>query len=117
MNDGTRSIRREIARHQQGRRPKTIRYPTALQEQVVAFARRRRARGVHIAAIARDLGLADWTLNLWLRKRSAPVLRAVEIVPAATALAPTTPVLITPRGLRVEGAPLDALVTLLRALG
>ena len=39
------------------------------------------------------------------------------VVPAATALAPVTPVLITPRGLRVEGAPLDALVTLLRALG
>lgn len=117
MNDGTRSIRREIARHQHGRRPRTIRYPETLREKVVAFARRRRARGARIAVIARELGLADWTLNLWLRKRSAPVLRAVEIVPAATVSAPITPVLITPRGLRVEGAPLDALVTLLRALG
>jgi transposase-like protein len=117
MNDGTRSIRREIARHQHGRRPRTIRYPKALRERVVALALRRRARGARIAVIARDLGLAPWTLNLWLRKRSAPVLRAVEIVPAASAPAPTTPVLMTPRGLRVEGAPLDVLVTLLRALG
>ena len=75
MNDGTRSIRREIARHQHGRRPRTIRYPETLREKVVAFARRRRARGARIAVIARELGLADWTLNLWLRKRSAPVLR------------------------------------------
>ena len=116
MDDGTR-IRREITRHQHGRRPRTIRYPPPLREKVIAFARRRQARGARLAAIARDLGLADWTLNLWLRKKPAPRLRAVEIVPAATTAAPTMPVLITPRGLRVEGAPVDALVALLRALG
>ena len=116
MNDGTR-IRREIARHQHGHRPRTIRYPKALRERVVALARRRRARGVRIAVIARELGLADWTLNLWLRKRTTPVLRPVEIVSTGAPSALSTPVLITPRGLRVEGAPLDALVTLLRTLG
>ena len=64
------------------------------------------------------MGLAEWTLNLWLRKISTPVLRAVEIVPATSPAARTvtTPVLITPQGVRIEGATVDALATLLRAL-
>ena len=82
------------------------------------MAGRRRAHGVGLATIARELGLAEWTVTLWLRKHTAPVLRAVEIMPApppAPALA--TPVLITPQGVRIEGATVDALATLLRALG
>ena len=55
-------------------------------------------------------------LALWLGKTSAPVLRAVEIAPAAPPLAVTAPVLITPQGVRIEGATVEALATLLRAL-
>ena len=119
MNDGVRSIRREVARLKHDRRPTAVRYPLALRRRITAIARRRRAHGMGLATIARELGLAEWTLNLWLRKRSAPVLRAVEIVPAPSsspASAITTPVLITPQGLRVEGATVEALATLLRAL-
>jgi hypothetical protein len=54
---------------------------------------------------------------LWLRKISAPVLRAVEIVPITPPpCGVTTPVLITPQGVRIEGATVDALAALLRAL-
>ena len=118
MNDGVRSIRREIARLKHDRRPTAVRYPEALRRKITAIARRRWAQGVGIATIARELGLAEWTVNLWLRKNSAPVLRAVEIVPATppSVAAVTTPVLITPQGLRIEGATVDALATLLRAL-
>ncbi len=118
MNDGVRSIRREIARLKHDRRPTAVRYPRALRRKIIAIARRRQVQGVGLAAIARDLGLAEWTLTLWLRKNSAPVLRTVEIVPATPgpASAVTTPVLITPQGVRVEGASVDALATLLRAL-
>jgi hypothetical protein len=117
MNDGVRRIRRDIARLKQERRPTAVRYPVALQRKVIALARRRRVRGVGIAALARELGLAEWTVSLWLRKACAPVLRAVEIAPA-TPPAPTvgTPVLITPQGVRIEGATVEALATLLRAL-
>ena len=55
-------------------------------------------------------------MALWLRKTSAPVLRAVEIAPATPAPAVATPVLITPQGVRIEGATVEALATLLRAL-
>ena len=118
MNDDVRSIRREITRLKHDRRPTAVRYPLALRRKVMAIARRRQAHGVGLATIARELGLAEWTVNLWLRKNTVPVLRAVEIVPA-TSLAPaavTTPVLITPQGLRIEGATVDALAMLLRAL-
>jgi transposase len=96
MNDGVRGIRREVARLKHDRRPTAVRYPLALRRRITALARRRRAHGAGLATIARELGLAEWTLNLWLRKTSAPVLRAVEIVPAPPASAITTPVLITP---------------------
>ena len=116
MNDGARSIRRDIARLKQDRRPTAVRYPVALRRKVIALARRRRVRGAGIAALARELGLAEWTVALWLGKTSAPVLRAVEIAPAAPPLAVTAPVLITPQGVRIEGATVEALATLLRAL-
>jgi hypothetical protein len=119
MNDGVRSIRREITRLKQDRRPTAVRYPERLRRKVIAIARRRRAHGGGLATIARELGLAEWTVNLWLRKTTAPVLRAVEIMPAtppSAATAVTTPVLITPQGVRIEGATIDALATLLRAL-
>ncbi|SRR6266508_1492318 len=118
MTDGVRRIRREIARLQHGRRPTAVRYPPALRQKIIAIARRRQAGGAGIASVARELGLAQWTLTLWLRKRAAPVLRAVEIVPAPPPPAPaeTMPVLITPQGVRIEGATVDALATLLRAL-
>lgn len=62
------------------------------------MARRRQARGAGIAAMARELGLAvglaEWTLYLWLRKTSLPVLRAVEVIPTHR---PRPPVLITPQ--------------------
>jgi hypothetical protein len=95
-----------------------VRYPLALRRKITAIARRRRSQGAGIATIAHELGLAEWTLNLWLRKSSVPVLRAVEMVPTtpAPASATTTSVLITPQGIRVEGATVDALATLLRAL-
>ncbi len=116
MNDGVRSIRREIARLKHDRRPTAVRYPLALRRKITTIARRRRAQGVGIATIARAIGLADWTLNLWLRQTSTPVLRAVELIPATPAPAVTTPVLITPQGVRIEGATVDVLATLLRAL-
>ena len=116
MNDGVRSIRREIIRFKHDRRPTAVRYPTTLRRKVIGIARRRRAQGAGIATIARELGLAEWTVNLWLRKHTAPVLRAVEIVPATRPPAVTTPVLITPQGVRIEGATIEALATLLQAL-
>ena len=81
MNDDVRGIRREVARLKHDRRPTAVRYPLALRRKITTVARRQQAHGAGLATIARELGVAAWTLNLWLRKTSAPILRAVEIVP------------------------------------
>jgi hypothetical protein len=82
------------------------------------FARRRHRQGADVTAIAREVGVAPWTLALWLRRPVARV-RAVDVVPdtvPALVERGIGPVLITPRGFRVEGLDRDGLVALLRAL-
>lgn len=120
MDDRVRRIRAEISRLQQ-RRPRTaVRYPDAIRQRVTAIAHRRRAEGVTVPAIAHEIGVAPWTLALWLRRPSAAVLRAVDVVPAAPrhrAVAAAGPVLVTPEGVRVEGLDRDTRVAVLRALG
>src|SRR2546427_11492405 len=100
MNDGVRSIRTEVARLKHDRRPTAVRYPRALRRKITAIARRRRVQGARLATLAREMGLAEGTLNLWLPKISTPRLRALGIVPATSPAAPTgtAPGLIPPQG-------------------
>ncbi len=66
------------------------------------------------------VGVAPWTLALWLRTPSSATIRAIDVVPdgpAAGTPVPVSHVLITPQGLRVEGLDRDTLVAVLRALG
>jgi hypothetical protein len=109
-----------VRRLQDGRPPTAVRYPSTVRRTVAALARRRQADGVDLRTIAHDVGVAPWTSALWLRKPASPSVRAVEVVSeplAARAPAGRDPVLITPRGLRVEGLDRDTLVAILRALG
>lgn len=120
MDDRVRRLRTEISRLRHGRAPTAVRYPSAIRRQVTAIARRRRAEGADVAGIAREIGVAPWTLALWLRPPAAAVIRAVDVVPEApqhSAVAVTGPVLITPEGVRVEGLDRGTLVAVLRALG
>ena len=120
MDDRVRKLRAEISRLRHGRPPTAVRYPSTIRRRVTAVARRRRAEGADVARIAREIGVAPWTLALWLRQPSAAVLRAVDVVPEAPpdgAAAVAGPVLITPAGVRVDGLDRDTLVAVLRALG
>lgn len=120
MDARARTIRAEISRLRHGRPPTAVRYPRAIRQHVTAIARRRRAEGANVPAIAREIGVAPWTLALWLRTPASAVIRAVDVVPEAPrhrAVAVTGPVLITPEGVRVEGLDRDTLVAVLRALG
>ena len=119
MTDEIRSVCREIARLRHGRPRTAVRYPMALRRTITTIVRQRRGRGVGLAAVARELGLPRWTLSLWLRTPSAPVMRAVDVVldpTPATAPTLTAAVLVMPDGVRVEGASVETLTTLLRAL-
>src|SRR3989442_7265412 len=77
MDDRVRRIRAEISRLRHGRPPTAVRYPSALRQHVMAIARRRRAAGANVPAIAREMGVAPWTLALWLRNPSAAVIPAL----------------------------------------
>ena len=119
MDHGVRRLRAQVSRVTQGKAPTAVRYPTTVRIAVLAMVRRRRAQGVGVARIAREVGVAPQTLALWLRPRRSRVMRAVEVAPdpgPSAARAAPSPVLVTPQGFRIEGADLAALVTLLRAL-
>jgi hypothetical protein len=123
MTDDIRSVCREIARLKRERPGTTVRYPAGLRRRITALARECRARGRGgFSALARELGLPRWTLTLWAR-RSAPSprrspMRAVTVGPDPPAAAPTArgAVLVLAGGVRVEGASVAELATLLRAL-
>ncbi|HXH07205.1 MAG TPA: hypothetical protein VNI83_11505 [Vicinamibacterales bacterium] len=117
MTDDVRSIGREITRLRHGRARTAVRYPPALRQAITALARQRRAHRGGLTAVARELDLPRWTLNLWMRTPPAPRVRAVTVVPdVAPTAAALGPVLVMPNGIRLEGASLDALAALLRAL-
>jgi len=70
------------------------------RSRVTALARRRQARGADVTTIERDVGVAPWTLALWLRKPSRPITHAVDVVPDSPRESEATgsaPGLITPQ--------------------
>jgi len=78
-------------------------------------ARSRQAEGVAVSRVARELGLWPDTLIRWLRAASRRGVRAVTVEPEPVQRA-AQPVLVTPRGVRVEGLDVEALVHVLRSL-
>ena len=119
MTDELHTIRREIARLRRGRPRTAVRYPPTLRRRITDLVRQHRDGDGGLTAVARALDLPRWTLQLWLRTPTAPRLRAVAVQPnslATPAPPPTRPVLITAAGVRVEGAGVEELTALLRAL-
>ena len=115
------------------RRPKSwsLGYPPDVRERAAAYARARRAAGVRPDAIATELGISRHSVLAW--SRAAEEARRLELVPVvvmtgeppplpgadsgpshAVAL---SPVLVSPRGFRVEGLDVQALGALLERLG
>jgi transposase-like protein len=90
------------------------RYPEELRAVAVAVARSRRDEP--LARVAADLGVSAVSLQRWLEQEEPARFRPVEVAPESGAET-TGPVLITPRGYRVEGLAAEALVSLLRVLG
>ncbi len=102
------------------------RYPADIKARVLAFAKVRRASGASLAALAGELGVSVMTLYGWLkasagkRRRRAgkkPALLPVQIVPDTGVQAGRpSPVVMGPRGLRVEGLSIEEIAVLLRGL-
>lgn len=117
MDESIRRLRSQVSRFTQGRPRTAVRYSPAFRAEVAAVARRRVGEGVGLRQTAREIGVAPWTLALWVRQGGPSVFRAVTVVPdMEVTAAPPQPVLVTPSGFRVEGLDAATLVTMLRAL-
>src|SRR2546426_8986218 len=120
MEIEARRIRTAVQRQQELRTGPATRYPKQLRRQALAYASRRRAAGHSLKSIARGLGLRPQLLFYWQKKASSNRLRRVKIAPVqdtrATPVETGPVVLVTPRGLRVEGLDVNRLAELLRAL-
>ncbi len=98
-----------------GLRPR-VAFHRDLRELACQYAREAAAHGVSLHRIAVTLGIHDKTLQRWLEGKSAPkseaLVREVRVVQEPR----STPVLVTPSGLRVEGLSIPEIVVLLEAL-
>lgn len=93
-----------------------------LRSRVARYARHQRAAGARWTAVAVSLGISRPTLRNWLSSEPATSIVAVRVVPDDIAPAENTPAtssscLVSPRGYRVEGLSVEALVELLERLG
>jgi hypothetical protein len=112
-------LRSEAARLAHGKVRSQVRYPRPFRRAAVALARTRLERGGSVGRLARELGVSVPTLTKWLRPSAPAIVRpvAVTAAPAADRDDVARPVLITPRGVRVEGLNRPTLVAVLQALG
>jgi len=118
MQTVTRRLRLQARSFSRGKSPRATRYSKEFQADVVAAAQKRRAEGIAVAWIARDLGLRTQTLTRWLGSSPRSVLRPVRVLADTRSQAPAVSnlVLVAPGGFRIEGLDADALVWVLRSL-
>lgn len=125
MKSDVDRLRREIAAIRVREPFHARRYPAELRRAVVAYAHEQRRRGSRRHRVARELGLTDQTLAVWMRSSSS-VLRPVTVVPTSSTVRTSDsqppvhrepgPVLVLASGHRIEGLAFDQLVVLARAL-
>jgi hypothetical protein len=90
-----------------------------VRAQVIAYARRARARGRSWQRIARAVGVSAGSLQKWSRT-PPPARRLVPVTVVARrerSLPAAAMVIVSPRGYRVEGLDLTTVTAVLRALG
>jgi hypothetical protein len=118
MDEQTRQLRTEARQLARGKAPRGIRYSVAFRRRAIALVRERARQGVPVAQIVREIGLTTASIARWRQPRPTPMLRPVVL--AAEGRPRPAPaaglVLITRRGLRVEGLDAAGLIAVLRAL-
>jgi hypothetical protein len=119
MDKGIRRLRTEAQRLARGKPARQVRYPDAFRRAAVARVRMCLGQGSSVARLARQLGVSEPTLTKWLRPRARPGLRPVAVMPVPTRepRPVASPMLITPKGVRIVDLDRDTLVAVLQALG
>lgn len=115
-----RRIRQEVLKRQ-SRSPGTgVRYPENLRHKALAYVRQHESAGESIRSIAALLGRRRQILLYWRQRGKKAAFRPVSVTTRPRPLCPPPevprPVLVTPRGCRVEGLDLSGMVALLREL-
>ena len=116
MDRELRDLRRELAGLVRGAGHW---YPPALRERITAWTRRRRADGASLREISGEIGMSWETLRRW----STPIAsRETALVPVEVVDDERTDhnrsfVIVTPRGLRIEGITLADAIAIARELG
>jgi predicted transcriptional regulator len=106
-------LRGALSAHETGRGK---RYDAALKAQAMDLASQRRSEGQSWRKVAEELGLRVETVRRWC-EGSAPKGVRMRTVESVMAPEGRGVVVVSPRGLRVEGLTIDQAVVLLRALG
>jgi transposase len=97
-------------------------YPAALRREVVAYVKARRDQGIGLVAAAREIGVSAFSVTRWRSaQRSGPesTFRKVVVTEScadAVILETMGIVVHGPRGLRLEGLPLQAVAELWQRL-
>jgi hypothetical protein len=117
MKSAFANLQRAIRKHQSAG---PLRYPRELQAEIVAAVESRRADGHSWDVLTAELAIPYQTLRRWTAKANpkprvdGPVaMRPVEVVERGSG----SLVLVAPSGIRVEGASVEEIVALIRALG
>ena len=115
MDGKLRAFRKRARAENRGRPRLSRRYSRELRGVAVAYLKQRKREGATHERVARELGVASWTLSCWVRDAEERVeLVPVEVLESEES---ATPTLVTPRGYRVEGLSEESLVRLVERLG
>ncbi|MEM8995607.1 MAG: helix-turn-helix domain-containing protein [Acidobacteriota bacterium] len=100
----------------QASRPEEGRWrcPGALRQRVLETVEAYRAQGLSRKVLAKELGVSESTLLRW-RRQSQAGFRPVRIKEEASG--PTSLILVTPSGCRLEGLGASTAIEILRGLG
>jgi hypothetical protein len=112
LDHALQDLRRELAARDRGRGK---RYPVAVRDRAVVWARKQRGG---VVANAAKLGLHAETLRKWLTARPSRAV-ANALVPVQVIAEPAMRRLsvVSPAGFRVDGLTVDEAAMLLRAVG
>jgi transposase-like protein len=118
MDQDLLRFRQAAARENAGRPPIRRRYSPELQRQAVEYCRARREQGDSVGRVAVALGVAEFSLQRWLRHAGdRPTFRPVTVGSAAPAGSrPSLVVSLSAAGPRVEGLDVETAAHLLRLL-
>jgi hypothetical protein len=118
MDQTLAQFRQAAERENRGRRRLQRRYSPALQHQAVDYCRQRRRAGDRMHVIAAALGVAEWSLQRWIRAAKArPRFEAVQVIaPEPPRTVPSLVLRLTAEGPRVEGLDVETVAQLLERL-